>query len=331
MLVTPWHHGDMSSRRTRRSAGIILALAAMVLGSTPANAAPGDPIDRNDRASVVAGYQGWLVPQLSVPVGWTGSTADCNPGTSSEESQAATLSAVNYMRAMAGLAPVSRRADLVPAAQAAALVMAANEDLSHNPPKSWRCWTPEAAKAASHSNIGLTIGGDPAALTNATGARVVVLYMEDDGDVNASAGHRRWLLYQRLAVIASGDTNTSNALYVVTGTRAPRTKGAWVSWPTPGFFPRELEPKGRWSLSYPGADFSRARVEMSGPNGPLSVRRNPLDNGAGDNSLVWQVDLASALGDPAVDVPLTVSVRGIRVRGKTIPPVGWTTTLITAS
>ena len=38
-------------------------------------------------------------------------------------------------------------------AQAAALLMAANQQLSHSPPASWRCFSADAAASAGRSNL----------------------------------------------------------------------------------------------------------------------------------------------------------------------------------
>ena len=44
---------------------------------------------------------------LDLATGWTGSDSRCDPGTTSAASRAATLRAVNFVRAMSGLAPVT--------------------------------------------------------------------------------------------------------------------------------------------------------------------------------------------------------------------------------
>ena len=60
----------------------------------------------SDRASA---YEQWLTVRSAadVPAGWTGSAASCAAGTESAGSVAATLAAVNGLRALAGLAPVT--------------------------------------------------------------------------------------------------------------------------------------------------------------------------------------------------------------------------------
>ena len=317
-----------------RSAAILtIAAGAVVAHSTPALSAP-DPIDNGSRASVVSAYQTWLAPTLDVPVGWTGSVADCRAGTTSDADRTATLSAVNYMRAMADLAPVVLDPVLSAKSQAAALIMTANEFLSHDPPKSATCWTVAGHEAASNGNLSIGFGYDTGSgqdpLAASTGPRAIVSYMTDPGPGNEIVGHRRWILFQQLKRIGSGDTSTANSLYVIDGYRAPAGT-TWIPWPTAGFFPRELEPEGRWSVSYPGADFRKARVKVTTPDGPVSVRKAKVANGYADNTLSWDMTLPPGYTASTADYPVTVTVSGIRMPGGKKATRTWTTTLVRAA
>lgn len=318
-------------RRLARSLGAgILGLACLVI-AVPAPAAHADqPIDGSDRASVISSYRSWLEPLLSIPTGWNGNLGQCRAGEPSAESQDAVLSSVNYMRALANLPAVAMNPRLSAKSQEAALIMAAGEVISHDLPRSATCWSKAGDDGARNGNLALGIGYPAGALASTTGPRAVLSYMEDAGASNDVVGHRRWLMYQSLAEIGNGDTDTSNSIYVM-GDRRRGTTPAWVAWPTPGYFPRELEPSGRWSLSHPKADFRRAKVEVTTPEGPLRVSIAPIRNGFGDNTISWDMALPSGFAiDPAADYPITVRVTGIRM-GKKKVAREWTTTLVPAA
>ncbi len=343
------------------AAGLTIGLACGLMAGTgpPAAAAPA-PIDTARRASVVEAYRTRFAPLLTVPTGWTGDLARCKAGTISARSAAATVDAVNFARELAGLRPVRLDAAKSHKAQAAALIMAANGFLTHQPPKSAKCWTRAGYEGASHGNLSLgwgsdgTPGVDP--LSAATGPRAVVGYLTDPGGSNVIVGHRRWLLYQQLSTIGTGDTFTANSIHVIDGYRPPAGR-VWVSWPTAGYFPIELEPAGRWSLSYPGADFSRATVTVTTPDGRVRTRKLPIANGYGDNTIAWQmalpagylasagptwtmtIDGVTTVVDPSgrpiapvavPDYPVRVTVSRIRVGGRYVTR-SWVTTLVQAS
>lgn len=305
----------------------LAAATALILLAPTAHA--DQPIDRQDRGSVIASYQGWLEPLLAVPTGWNGDLGSCVAGEPSEQSQAASLSAVNYMRVLAGLPTVTLDPNLSRRSQEAALILAANEIISHDLPRSARCWSQAGYDGAKYGNLALGQGYAPGALAATTGPRAVVSYMKDPGEGNGLVGHRRWLLYQSLAQIGNGDTETSNSIYVL-GKGRRSVAPSWVAWPTAGFFPRELEPSGRWSLSHPKADFRKAKVTVITPQGQVPVTLYPVRTDIGDNTISWDMDLPDAFdSDPAADYPVTVKVSGIRLGGKKVSRE-WTTTLVKA-
>lgn len=288
-----------------------------------------------DRERVISEYQSMLEPLLMVPTGSTANARKCRAGTISAENATATLKAVNYVRRLAALPAVKLNAKLSKKAQAAALFMSANDYLTHRPPRSGRCWSQSAYDGASHGNLylGWSSGSLRGALFQSTGPRAVVGYMVDPGENNRPVGHRRWIMYQQLLEVGTGDSQNSNSLYVVSGNQRPKRGNKWVAWPTAGYFPRELEPEGRWSLSYPGASFAAAKVSATGPDGaPLKVTRYSPRNGYADNTLVWQVRLPAAYrAYDAADFTVSVRVSGIRLpSGKTVSH-SWTTTLIKAA
>src|SRR5581483_4923624 len=154
-------------------------------------------VNTMDRTAVVNLYNTVLVPALAVPAGWTGSIAGCVAGTNSDAYQAATISTVNYFRAMAGL-PDNVTLDTARSVndQQAALMMIASGRLSHFPDPTFTCYTPSGAVAAGTSNLALGTHG-PAA---------VMAYVADEGTTNTAVGHRRWILYPPQTSMGTGST-----------------------------------------------------------------------------------------------------------------------------
>ena len=306
----------------------VTLLVAMI---APASAAPATrEIDNHDRGSVIAAFQSWLEPTQTVATGWTGSTESCQAGTITAADRTATLSAVNYVRSMAALPPVRLYTAFSRRAQAAALIMAANQSLTHYPPKSADCYTTLGNDGARHGLLYLGWGASDG-LEQSTGPRAVVGYMTDGGEGNQIVGHRRWLLYPQLTHIGTGDTNISNSLYVLDRYHEP-SGSAWISWPTPGYFPRELEPDGRWSLSRAGADFSRAKVRVLSPTGSVFVTKAPVHTGYADNAVSWDMALPDDFAaDEAADYPVVVTVSGIRLADGSVARRSWRTILVRAS
>jgi uncharacterized protein YkwD len=302
----------------RRHVPAVVALAALLLGlgvAGPAEAATAtSSLDRSDKAQITAAYEQLLAPSLRTPVGWTGSIAGCRAGTVSAAQQAATLRVVNLARRLAGLSTVTLDPALSAKAQQAALVYLANDRLSHSIPTSWRCSTKAARQAGSHSDITLGAG--------ATGAKAIALYLDDPGSSNLDAGHRRWVLAPAAKAFGSGSTTASNALWVIGPERAPGTYAdpAWVSWPTPGYFPKQLEPEGLWSLSSGGSakvDFSRATVTVVRAGKRLPVTVHTPVAGYGQPTLVWTVRSVTT-PSTGLSAVYTVTVKGVKKAGRTV-------------
>ncbi|NBD37771.1 MAG: hypothetical protein GVY10_04300 [Verrucomicrobia bacterium] len=232
-------------------------------------------------------------------MGWTGSYAEGNAGRLSREWLAAVETRINFFRSMAGVpADVTLTEALSARAQAAAFLLSVNwqpdEDPEvdpHRPPTTWTFFTDEAAEATARSNIGYGVQG-PRAVTD---------YINDYGPSNHWVGHRRWLLYPQTREMGAGDApgegnsgfGTTNAIYVI-GTpnqreERPPTRDDFVAWPPPGHVPSDLV-FARWSLSYPGADFSAAEVTMRVEGTPVEVAKeslSPASSQIGEPTLVW--------------------------------------------
>jgi uncharacterized protein YkwD len=293
--------GDARHRLARRLAvAAVLAAAALVVPvPVAARAAVRPVLDTSTRPSMRAAYNNVLKPALAVPIGWTGSVDPCVAGAPSAAAQQATLDAVNFFRDMAGVAPATFDAGLSSEAQAAALIMQAQNDLSHDPPPDWKCWTQPGHDGAAHSNIAL----------GAAGAGAIALYMDDPGGGNAAAGHRRWVLAPNKTVLGSGSTGSAHALYVLGASTTGGPEPEWAGWPIAGYHPLQIEPDGRWSLSSADGttDFSAATVTVQRGATSLPVTLYPVADGYGSNTLVWQVDPGYTTGRRDQRYDVTVS------------------------
>lgn len=309
-------HSVVRARPVVRRALAAAASMLLLVGITtlvPVASASASSLDTSDPSAVAAAYLSQYVPSTTDTIGWTGSATGCKAGATSSQSPAVTLSAINYVRSLAGLDPVSFDPALSAKAQLAALMMTANSALSHDPPSTWKCYTQTGADAAGASNLALGAGG----------GKAVGLYMSDPGTGNAEVGHRRWVLYPQATTFGTGSTSNANDLYVFGKTAAAGAfaNPDWVPWPTAGYFPEPLEPSGRWSLSTNASwkyDLSHATVSVKDANGnALKVTVDASAQGYGNDTLVWEVAGLVKPG-PGKEADYTVSVNGMKNGSQTL-------------
>ncbi len=274
--------------------------------------------DTSDRTAVQLFFRTLYASSEAIPIAWTGDIGRCDAGDTPTAHKDGMARRVNWMRAMAGVpAAITLDASYNLLAQKAALIMAANGQLSHTPPANWNCWSAEGAQAAGKSN--LTQSAGPLAIDN---------YMEEFGANNAAVGHRRWLLYPQTRFMGSGDvsqaqngrTVQANALWVFDDNmRAarPAVRSEFVAWPPAGHVPHTTV-YPRWSFSYPDADFSQASVSMTEDGKTLATLAEPLTPGYGENTLVW---FPGSYRDhmrwerPGTDKRYEVNLRNVRISG----------------
>ena len=117
--------------------------------------------------------------------------------------------------------------------QSAAMMMAANNAITHTPPSSCACYSATNAATAGRSNLGRGIAGPDA----------VSGYVSDPGQVTNEVGHSAGLFWPSLTTVGVGDAlSAGNRPYNVmkyltapntTNPRAPvRDASGYVSWPT---------------------------------------------------------------------------------------------------
>ncbi|HNW82434.1 MAG TPA: CAP domain-containing protein [bacterium] len=125
--------------------------------------------------------------------------AKCAAGTVSGNEKDIVLKRVNYIRSLHDLPPVVYKDEDDVYAAECALIIAANEELSHTPGSDWKCYSEDAYTGCNKSNIFIQWGIDPLLFKSKT---VVDAFMTDE-DVE-SLGHRRWLIDPWLAHISFG-------------------------------------------------------------------------------------------------------------------------------
>ena len=253
-------------------------------------------------------YQNTFAAPADVAPQWDGNVAAGNAGSLGASYLAAIAARVNAYRWMAGLpGGVTLDSTENAEAQLAALMMAANNQLSHSPPPSWLDYSAAGADAAAHSD--LTLG--------ASGTNAIDLYMTDAGAGNTFVGHRRWVLYPSTRTMGVGDIpGQSNALYVVQPQLAPAPSVTAVAWPPAGFVPVTLMPL-RWSLQSDGnTDFSNATVSVTENGAPQTVEiLSDNATGYGGNAIVWDMPFAPSPqhGGQAI---YTINIGNVMVAGK---------------
>ena len=265
------------------------------------------PVDRSSREAVVDLYNSVYLPALSTPHQWTGSVPGCHAGTTSAAYLEDTMNMVNFFRAMVGLpASLPHVATKDAKSQQAALMMTANNSLSHFPPTSWKCYTTDGAEAAGQSNLALGISG----------AAAIALYIEDPGANNTALGHRRWILYPRQTEMGAGSTDRSNTLWVIGNFGSRPAHPEFVAWPPDGFVPFDLV-YPRWSFAVNTAStvsMTSASVAMTLNGSPISLTVLVNETGYGDNTLAWEPHaLSFTAGAP--DQVVTVAVQDVLVGG----------------
>lgn len=312
------------------SAGLLAAPLAVTVATAPPSGAvlptSNLTVDVSNREAVRTFYNVvHAATDPGIPMGWTGSIARCDPGTISQDYLDATLTRINYFRAMAGVATnVTFTAANNATAQATALLMSAQGQLSHDPPNTWKCWTQQARDGAATSNLAIGSTG-PVSIDN---------LMYDGGYV----GHRRWILFPPTITMGSGsipahDAGSATEANLVIGQSSPTqppARDTFVAWPPKGFVPYQVV-YPRWSFGLDGAKFDTATVTMTRGGTPLPVTiQSRNESSTAGPHIVWS---ANGLADgaswprPTADDPITVTIANVVVNG-TPQTFTYTTTII---
>jgi hypothetical protein len=270
---------------------------------------------------VAQAYISDYLPTRALPPEWTGSLATGTAGSTSQVYRNAVAQRLNWYRAMAGVpAWVSLDATFNSKAQQGALMLAANNALTHTPPPTWQFYTAAGAEALGNSNVCQGFQSDPACIEQ---------YIADQGTGNGAVGHRRWMLYPQTKLMGTGDVvsgfNLWNALWIRDnnyGGPRPATRDEFVAWPPKGYVPYQVV-FPRWSFSFPNANFSGATVTMTRGGSPVPIQLEAVTPNIGDNSIVWVADNRSItdwlvfVNPPSGDTTYNVTISNVVVGGQT--------------
>ncbi len=193
----------------------------------------------------------WKADRADMSEGtWSGSVASCNAGDISANGRANALKIVNLYRFLTGMPEVTNSPTMDASAQACALMMDANNSLSHTPPSSWQCYTATGAGSAGKSNIATT-----------RGVAAVDLYMADPGN-STTIGHRRWILSNSLGPIGLGTTSSYSCMQVIGG--SGNAGKPYVAFPPGGEVPIQMFTASYTSLDSTGWTIQSDSISLSG-------------------------------------------------------------------
>ncbi len=259
----------------------------------------------------------WKADRANLAEGtWSGNVASCVVGDISADGRANALRLFNLNRWLADLPAVVTEASRDAQAQACALMMDANNMLSHEPPTTWTCYTQQGADGASSSNIS---GGPGVSSVNA--------YLIDTGN-ETTFGHRRIILSNALGPIGLGSTGVGGASCMQNLRGTGKAGKPWVAWPPPGPFPIQAYGTGtRGTLSMTGWSVQTIRttaltgatvtVTSGGTNMPMTVSQ--LTGTYGESNAIRMVPMGWT---PAAGQSFAVSVAG------TTTPINYTVDII---
>lgn len=268
------------------TAGLVWALVTGMPASAQTD--PG-PVNMQDREAARIWFNTWWPKTYGAPMGFTGDVANGVAGDTSQAYKDEILLRLNIFRRMTGAQPVVFNAVYSAKDQQAALMVAANNALNHNPPATWKFYTAEGASAASQSSLAIGVSGSSAILG----------YLYDPGANNTATGHRIQMLFPPLTTTGTGDVpaagiyRAANAFWMndsSTFSKNLRYTDALVCWPPKGYVPHFLIP-GRWSVN----SLDRATTAaMDLSNAKFSVTKNgqlmPLKVFGGMDISVWTLD-----------------------------------------
>jgi hypothetical protein len=172
---------------------------------------------------------------------------------------------VNMYRTFAGLPSVTLDPELNRKDQQCALIIRANNTLTHTPASTSKCYTADGATASSSSNI--TTGSTLSSMAG---------YMVDPGNAT-TIGHRRWILSNSLGPIGVGGTDRSSCLWTLNG--KGKAGKPWMAWPPAGKIPLQalsaqfagsVDTTG-WSIQSDGINLASAQVTVTSDGMPLAV------------------------------------------------------------
>lgn len=255
---------------------------------------------------------------------WFGNTEKCLCGTIDSTIYKKAEDRINFFRLMTGLNKVKINTKYNTEAQYAALLIKANNQLTHYPDLKMKCYNKTAANGCLKSCLGFSDFKYYASTGFITG------FIWDYGDDNFYVGHRKWILYTRLIEFGYGATDNTEALHVADGiSRDSLPSPEFVAYPWNGYVPVNLIfPK--WSFSIPEektVDYSSAIIIMTDQTGhKIEFEKLKEYKDYLDHTIVWSVtgmftadEINSGLNNLEqkgyLNKKIKVQIKNVRVNG----------------
>jgi len=283
---------------------------------------PAVALDTWDKAAVTARYLADFAGTTTTRIDseWNGNIAAGIEGTTGAAYREKMIRRINFYRAMAGV-PDTVREDvgLTPAAQRAALTMAAKGATSHYPTPDWPFYTEAVARTAATS-----------LLAGPANSMAVDGYIADL--TSLPPGHRTWLLLPDLTALGLGNITSgpdqrarqANVLTPVTQAGGTSRHG-FSAWPPPGYVPYMLV-YPFWSVDIPNVNLNAAQVTVM--EGATNLNATVLSRRT--TNLAWRLpesNSAAIFGDilphmarPASERLFTVKITNIKTDTGTASP-----------
>lgn len=251
-------------------AGTMAMAGSMSMAGSGGTTAPPDDGDH----SVAGVCAHWKADHASVGEGmWNGATASCMAGDLSADAHDNALRVLNGYRWLVDMPPITEDPTFTAKAQQCALMMRANNSLSHMPPTTWMCYTADGAEGASHCNIS---GGPLVSSVNG--------FIVDPGNAT-TIGHRRWILGNMIGPTGLGGTDRSSCVWTF-GTN--KLKTPWLAYPRGvipiqamgGGFSGSVDGTG-WSLQSDTINVEGVEVTVTSDGASMPVTKTVLQQNVG--------------------------------------------------
>ncbi|MCX2745966.1 CAP domain-containing protein [Mangrovivirga sp. M17] len=242
---------------------------------------------------------------------WKGDISSCKEGHIPSIIKKKALLRINYFRTLSGLYPINLNEEYNHLAQEAAFLIKKNNRINHFPPKTWECYSNEAAKACQNSSLGLVHFGYNNPITFITG------FIQDDGDNNIDVGHRRSILNSTSGDMGYGATSGSEVIYH-SNIKSIQEKilPEFIAYPISGYNEIDLV-FDRWSFGIPKhhtVDFSDVEVILNDDKGiKIDIKLLPYKPG-NDPTIVWE--LKSMDKKKLLNSEITVRIKNVVIDGR---------------
>ena len=216
---------------------------------------------------------------------WNGNSLQCKCGTLEKEIYKKVEDRINFFRTVTGLNKVILNSKYNVEAQAAALLIKANNELTHYPNSKMRCYSQAASNGCLKSCLGFSD------FINFPETAFITGFINDFGEDNYFVGHRKWILYTKLVDFGYGATNNSEALLTADGvTFDTLPTPEYIAYPWNGYVPVNLIfPKWSFSINQDeDVDFSSTTISMLDSNGKLiKIEKLKEYKNYLDHTIVW--------------------------------------------